>query len=275
MPDSGIHRILFATDLQPGVESAFALGLKLALVNRGRLTAFHVATGQHGIDWTALPTARDLLVRWKLLEPSATVADYERLGIEVHPRAIRAQRAADEVVTAGDEHDLVILGAKHRDAVERMMGQSTSDPVVRRTRSLALVVPDGSRDLVDVATGKARLNRVVVPVGEGLDEQNAIDAALAIGLALGVPRVSGTIVHTGGRDTMPELDLSRGGWAWTVDVRSGGPVGATVAAASETDADLIVLATHGHGVLDSLRGGFAERMIHEARCPVLVVPTAP
>jgi nucleotide-binding universal stress UspA family protein len=43
--------------------------------------------------------------------------------------------------------------------------------------------------------------------------------------------------------------------------------------ATEQPADLIAMATEGHkGFLDVLRGSTTERVLRDARCPVLAVP---
>jgi nucleotide-binding universal stress UspA family protein len=58
-------------------------------------------------------------------------------------------------------------------------------------------------------------------------------------------------------------------------VRSGKPFREVVAAAEELKADLIVIATHGHGGLKHLMlGSTAEKTVRYARCPVLVVRQA-
>jgi universal stress protein A len=69
-----------------------------------------------------------------------------------------------------------------------------------------------------------------------------------------------------------------------VQVREGVPWPELIAAARETNADLIILATHGWtGLKHVLLGSVAERVMRHAPCPVLVVrdrerdfvPTAP
>jgi nucleotide-binding universal stress UspA family protein len=58
----------------------------------------------------------------------------------------------------------------------------------------------------------------------------------------------------------------------TVEVRSGRPARKIAEVARELGTNLIVISTHGYTGLDYiLLGGTAERVLREARCPVLVV----
>jgi universal stress protein A len=58
----------------------------------------------------------------------------------------------------------------------------------------------------------------------------------------------------------------------SASVRAGQPVGEIVAAAKDLDADVIVIATHGHtGLKHVLLGSTAENVVRHAPCPVLVV----
>lgn len=55
--------------------------------------------------------------------------------------------------------------------------------------------------------------------------------------------------------------------------RRGEPAEEIVAAAAEMHADLIVMATHGHGGFRRrLLGGVTERVVHSAPCPVCAIP---
>jgi nucleotide-binding universal stress UspA family protein len=57
-----------------------------------------------------------------------------------------------------------------------------------------------------------------------------------------------------------------------VILRTGKPADEIVQVASETDADLIILSTHGRsGFSHALLGSVAERVVRLAPCPVLVV----
>jgi nucleotide-binding universal stress UspA family protein len=56
------------------------------------------------------------------------------------------------------------------------------------------------------------------------------------------------------------------------DVRSGIPYEEILKEQQERKADLIVIASHGRtGLLKSLIGSVAERVMREAKCPVLLV----
>lgn len=57
-----------------------------------------------------------------------------------------------------------------------------------------------------------------------------------------------------------------------VVVRVGSPVETILETAEERGSDLIVMATHGYGfVRHALFGSTTQRVLHHARCPVLVV----
>jgi nucleotide-binding universal stress UspA family protein len=58
-------------------------------------------------------------------------------------------------------------------------------------------------------------------------------------------------------------------------VRTGKPATVIVAAAHEWSADLIVVGARSHSLLHhALMGSVASGVLHDARCPVLVVPTS-
>ena len=59
-------------------------------------------------------------------------------------------------------------------------------------------------------------------------------------------------------------------------VRSGDPAAVTVRLAEELGVNLIVMATHGHkGLVRIVLGSVAERVLRDAKCPVLTLRPAP
>jgi nucleotide-binding universal stress UspA family protein len=74
-------------------------------------------------------------------------------------------------------------------------------------------------------------------------------------------------------EMLPELHaLEQAGYEVSVSVRFGDPAAAIVATAAEEQASLIAMATHGRtGLSHLLLGSVAERVLHRARVPVLLV----
>ena len=95
-------------------------------------------------------------------------------------------------------------------------------------------------------------------------------------------RAAGT-VHLGEDELVQQLRdradaLTRDGLPGTefkvARTMTGGPAHAMAEIATEANADLIVTGTRGHTALTGLVvGSVAQRMLHVAPCPVLVVPT--
>jgi nucleotide-binding universal stress UspA family protein len=58
-------------------------------------------------------------------------------------------------------------------------------------------------------------------------------------------------------------------------LRKGVPFEEILKAADEVDSQLIVIGTHGYGMVqDALMGGTARRLVRRSNRPVLVVPSA-
>lgn len=63
---------------------------------------------------------------------------------------------------------------------------------------------------------------------------------------------------------------------YRIVVRTGDPATLIVAVAEEIAADLIVMPTHGHrGIVHKFMGSVAERVVREAKLPVLTMRSGP
>ena len=63
---------------------------------------------------------------------------------------------------------------------------------------------------------------------------------------------------------------------WETEVASGAPAEAIVRLAQARQVDLIVMGTHGRtGLSHVLLGSVAEKVVHEAPCPVLIIRYRP
>ena len=162
--------------------------------------------------------------------------------------------------------DLVVVGTHARHGFAAWLHDSVGEAIARNLCVPVLVVPNQSRGFVDPQCGAVDLRRVIVPAGNAGDARKAVAAAqLLARIAESVVELE--IVHAGPSDPdLERLDLA-------VRRIDGSLDDAIVAAARARDACLIVMATRGHDAAgDVLRGSHTERVIREARCPVLSVP---
>ena len=148
--------------------------------------------------------------------------------------------------------------------------------------------PSGKTDL-------PRIRRIVVPVDFSDSSRNALRYAAGIALKLDarltvlyvvpadygwleigkeVERESDEISQSQAGESLRALAEKELGGVASVDleVRIGRPAEEIVAAASECNADVIVLSTHGHTGLDRLLiGSVADRVARLAPCPVFLM----
>lgn len=162
--------------------------------------------------------------------------------------------------------DLVVVGTHARHGFAAWLHDSVGEAIARNLCVPVLVVPNQARGFVDPQSGAVDLRRVIVPAGNASDARKAAAAAQLLG------RISASVVALELVHARPiDPDLERLGLALRrID---GALDDAIIAAARARDACLIAMATHGHDAVgDVLRGSHTERMIREARCPVLSVP---
>lgn len=269
------RHVLFPTDLTEDNEAAWVHAVKIALLARGDLTTVHVLRSGEWIDWSELPTVREILWRWGVLAPEATREDFAALGIHVQLHAVRDTGTVRGVLDElrDNQADLLVMQSHHRDAVDRWLRPSVSEPIARRAGVPSLLLPAHARPIVSPADGSVNLRRVLLPVGIGPDQQPAVDAAVKLAAALGVTRCHGTLLHAGARENIPELDLRRDGWTWDVEVAPAPVLASIREATARIRPDAIVMATHGHDeALDVILGSTTERVLHAVDCPVLAVP---
>ena len=116
--------------------------------------------------------------------------------------------------------------------------------------------------------------RILIPIDHHPNPQIAIQAISGLVQAFECSKMAFTFLHVGSEEDVPfTYTPRRAGWTWHVSIRSGDIVSQIIQCEKEENADLIVMTTEGHqGFLDGLRGNTTERVLRNARCPVLAVP---
>lgn len=271
-----IKTIAHPTDFSEASTQAFAHALRLALFARCKLCLMHVKGNGSEEAWSSFPHVREVLARWGLMGAEEPTAKIEaKLGITVTKVEIAHREPALGLFEYIVSHrpDLMVLATHGRQGLSRWLAGSVSEEVARRTHVPALFIGPASRGFVDEATGDMRLRRVLVPVAQDPSPTQALSVLTSLMAPLEVTPAAYHLLHVG--DEPLELELTaRGGEQPSFELAQG-PVIETILAVAHAGADLIAMPTAGHkGILDVLRGSTTERVLRQAPCPVLTLPSA-
>ena len=136
-----IQRILLATDLAPTSEHAAGEAIRLARDLRADLLIVSVIDGARGAALEPVPERMDQRRAARELAAQALVVRGRRAGVKVtflvwegEPGPAIVEAAAAEGV------DLVIVGSRGRNRIERFVLGSVSDHVVRHAECPVLIV---------------------------------------------------------------------------------------------------------------------------------------
>ncbi len=268
--------VFHPSDFTTGDEAAFAHALKIALSVRGKLSLLHVGGPDEDAHWSDFPGVRETLSRWGLAPAGADREAVTALGLDVH-KVLRTARDVMEGILGyayENQPDLIVLATHQRAGLARLLHKAMAEPIARQSQSITLFVPRRIMGFVSAETGLVRLRNIVIPVAQSPRPQRAIEAAIALGAALGAGPAHLSLIYVGEDSDMPECHVSPpAGWTFEQSAWKGSVVEHILAVAEDRNADLIAMATEGRrGFLDALRGSTTERVLQGARCPVLAVP---
>jgi nucleotide-binding universal stress UspA family protein len=272
-----VRSIFHPTDFSKESQVAFIHALKLALACRADLRIMHIEGEPGETAWTEFPHVRETLTQWGLLPPGSPRSAVAELGVRVDKIVATGTNPERSIVEYLDMRpaDLLVLATHQSGGLAGWLHRATAEPLARHSRMLTLFIPPLIGGFVSQEDGSLQLYRVLIPVDHQPDPKAAIDTAAGLGQALGCRAIMFTLLHVGADADMPKVRLpTREGWTWDSTARRGDVVELIHQVATEQPADLIVMATQGHkGFLDALRGSTTERVLRDARCPVLAVPT--
>jgi nucleotide-binding universal stress UspA family protein len=289
----------FSDSSSRALEAAAALAARLGAT----LTVLHV----YGVRWMAAyaPGAPELpSVALTEDDREALRRELDRF-VDRHavPRdrvttALREGAVVEEILAAAggmQPADLLVIGSHGRTGVGRMVLGSVAERVLRGARCPVLTIGAGATTTVPEA-GFAR-------VLAGLDFSAASRQALAAALPLLAPDAHVSLFHV--MELLPDLpdyghettaggprslddyiaayeedsrvrlgeaatEARAAGVRVTIEVRRGRPHVELLRQASEAHADLLVLGTHGGGLVDRLFvGSTAQQVVRQAPCAVL------
>jgi len=273
--ESRITRIFHPTDFSKGPDIAFAHALKLAWATNSRLTLFHVNPNLDDLNWYDFPSVRATLEQWRRLAKERKRPHINHSNIEVEKILGRGKDPTTAILTYLERHpaNLIVL------ATHQLGGYpffpSVAEPVARKSGIMTLFIPQSTEGFVSVEDGTFILQKILIPVDDDPPPGIAVQAAVTLVDAINCENVSYVAAHIGDGQTMPPIHPpphSQG--TWTRTVRHGDVVEQILQIEQEERPDLIVMPTQGHnGFLDALRGSTTERVIREAQCPILAVPT--
>ncbi len=273
--------------LRTAVALAQRFGSRLAVahVTRRNRPDSHIVAEQMGITFDTRRAGRAMLSefieREKLsdIQPTRLVAD----GVPF-----------DEIAKAAKvwEADLIVIATHGYTGLKHVLLGSTAERVVRHAPCPVLAVRGREKRGVKTAFSPDKVRSILVPVDFSKPSLDALPHALALArkyeaqltlLHVIEPLHPDMLIDTtqsqrDARVTAHErlaklADATKKAWPRTGrELRTGHPVDTITALAKRTNADLIVMGTHGRtGIKRALIGSVAERVLQHAPCPVLVV----
>ncbi|MGB0908909.1 MAG: universal stress protein, partial [Nitrospirales bacterium] len=151
---------------------------------------------------------------------------------------------------------------------------SVSEPVARKSHTITLFIPKGTKGFVSPEDGTLQLQKILIPIDHDPHPGLAFHALMTLLNVLDCKAATITVLYLGEKDNMPKyVSPQRNIDTWHNVAYHEEVVEGILQTEQKTGADLILMPTQGHqGFLDALRGSTTERIVRKARCPVLAVP---
>lgn len=300
------RNILFPTDFTPHARAALKYAAAFARSGGGRVVLFSVQSGSVPPNLLTLPERvfAEQENYWLLqlrTEVRELLADPLFDGLEVEP-VIVAGEPAPEIAKAVRDYDidLVTVVTHGRKGLSRALWGSTAEEIIAEAVCPVLTIRPPQHDFVEHKGGRSeiRLNRVLLStnfrpssvaatqvatqlanqtgaelhavyvIGDYLDQISVIFPETALSA------LSRLRSHV--QERMGQLSRDDGPRAIS-HIAEGRPYAEIVRIAAEKEADLVVIGTNVHASLfggTPVLGSEIERVVRNAPCPVLCVPSA-
>jgi nucleotide-binding universal stress UspA family protein len=203
--------------------------------------------------------------------------DWKRTLLEGPPAQVLA-RAAER-----SDARMILLGIGRHDVIHRLVGSETALQVLRLSSVPVLAVAPGFSGAprrvvmaVDFSTASLRAARealaIVAPTATIYLVHVAPRVELPPGVAMAAGTTSAEVIENAFKKAIAEIRFPGELTVETMTVR-GDPASQILWVARATDADLIVVGSHGHGFFERMiLGSVATKVLRGAQCSVLAVP---
>jgi nucleotide-binding universal stress UspA family protein len=299
------RNILFPTDFTPHARSALKYAAAFARAGRGRVILFSVQPAHVPPNLMTLPERilEDQENSWLLQlrkQVQALLSDPLFDGLEVEPVIVEGEPAS-EIARASRDYDvdLVTVVTRRRRGLARALFGSTAEEIIAAAPCPVLTIRPPQHDFVEHRDGQSEihLNRILLATNFRPTSITAMQKARELSETVGAElhaiyvigdyfeQISllfpdeGTSALSRMRNEVQErmeaFARERGARV-KVHVAEGRPYAEIVRLAAEIDADLIVIGTSVHASLFGgapALGSEIERVVHNAPCPVLCVPS--
>ncbi|MFN2515520.1 MAG: universal stress protein [Pyrinomonadaceae bacterium] len=300
------RNILLPTDFTPHARASVKYAAAFARSGGGRVVLFSVQNASVPPNLITLPARvfEEQENKWLLQlrsEVEDLLADPLFDGLEVEPVIVEGEPASQIAKAVRDyDIDLVTVVTHGRKGLARALWGSTAEEIIAEAPCPVLTIRPPQHDFIEHRDGRSevRLNRVLLPTNfrpsSAAATQVANQLANQTGAELHVVYVIGdfleqisVIFPEGGLTALSRLrnyvkermgQVSPGDGARAIPhIAEGRPYEEIVRLAAEKDADLIVIGTSVHASLfggTPVLGSEIERVVRNAPCPVLCVPSA-
>jgi nucleotide-binding universal stress UspA family protein len=299
------RNILFPTDFTPHARSALKYAAAFARAGGRRVVLFSVQTAQAPANLMSLPERilQNQEKHWLLQlrgQIKELLSDPLLAGLEVDPVIVEGE-PADEIAKAIREYDidLVTVVTHGRRGLARALFGSTAEEIIAEAPCPVLTIRPPQHDFVHHRGSETeiRLNRILLATNFRPSSTVATNVARQMaensGAELHAIHVIGdyfeqisVMFPEGGRSALSRMRedvqsrmqsfAGEGVGRVQTHVAEGRPYAEIVRLAAEIDADLIVIGTTVHASLFGgapALGSEIERVVRNAPCPVLCVPS--
>lgn len=276
-------KILVAYDDSPSSQNALSLASQLAREHKSWIKVVTVVPVYEGnLELIGVHNIKDTITGpgENILAQARKIADSENVNILT---GLKQGKPYEHIVQMADEEscDLIVMGRKGMHHLTRELMGSVTARVIGHTDKNVLVVPEEA---------KLPWNNILVAVDNSGYSEAAASLAIELAKEHSAKLTLISVVYTIGevyalrpslvKELIDTLDSNLDGIRRRAEemsveintvIKEGEPFQAITSLATETEADIIIMGSHGRkGLSRLLMGSVTARTIGYAPCPVLV-----